>query len=217
MELSAPERWLLDISCARFGEQLTRLLTAGLGEENVGQRWRFTITYKGTGGRLAKRYVEAISHEPEDAPALLPRGRDPLVLLALLQLLEGGVSEPRYTLTYDLTDVLSILGWGDTSEARAEIDGAIRRYFFLMFSWKMGRAELACEGLAFYTAIERVVSECEVVNEGREDQRRVLNRVIFNSNFVERMTGARLFGVDWNCVSSVSRVMMRDYPTTRSA
>jgi hypothetical protein len=80
-----------------------------------------------------------------------------------------------------------------------------------MFNWKMSRTELAREGLAYYTATEQLVSEYEIADEGRGDQRRVLNRVIFNSNFIERLTGATLFGIDWNRVSSVSRTIALNY------
>src|SRR5436309_1958769 len=84
--LSRPERRLLRFALDTFGEPLSRFLLAGLGEEKVGRRWRFTITYVDDEGAKLKWRVQVITYEPEDGSSCLPRGRDPLVLLALLRL-----------------------------------------------------------------------------------------------------------------------------------
>jgi hypothetical protein len=87
MELSAGEQQLLDFAIGEFGEPLTQFLPAGLGEDKVRPRWRFIITYLGDERIRIKRTVKVISHEPEDGSSRLPRGRDPLLFLALIRML----------------------------------------------------------------------------------------------------------------------------------
>jgi hypothetical protein len=84
LELSTTEQRLIEFAREEFSEFLTRFLLAGLGEESTGRKWKININYAGEGKSL-KRQVQALSHEPEDGTALLPRRRNPLVLLALLR------------------------------------------------------------------------------------------------------------------------------------
>ena len=199
MELSPQEQQVVASASEQFGEPLTQFLLAGLGEEEVGQRWRFIITYvDGEGARL-KRRVQVISHEPEDGSSCLPRGRDPLVLLALLKLLMRHDQTPDCRLIYDQEDVLKLLAWEDAGETRRQIDEAIERYFLMTFKWKMNRAELSRENLSHYTAMERPISECGTFEEAEDGQViRVFNRVTFSKTFIEHLKHRRLFDIDWN-------------------
>lgn len=199
MELSAPEQQVVAFASEQFGEPLTQFMLAGLGEEEVGQRWRFTITYVDGQGAKLKRQVQVISHEPADGSSCLPRGRDPLVFLALLQLLTRGGQISNYTLLYDQEDVLKLLGWEDTKETRRQVDEAIKRYFLMTFKWKMNRAELTRKNLSYYTAMERPISECSTLDEEEAGQsERVFNRIIFNSRFIECLRRRSLFDIVWN-------------------
>lgn len=206
MRLSASEQHLLDFSREQFGERLSQFLLAGLGEEPTGQRWRFTITYASDGHAWLKRRVEVITHEPLDGSSCLPRGRDPLVLAALLHLLLTGGQASSNTLSYELGNVLSLLGWKDTQEVGGEIDEAIRRYFMLTYKWKMNKSELARRKLRFYTADESLISETNLLSEedagGR--MKRVASRIVFNEHFIERLLSRLLFGINWDNVRSVS-------------
>jgi hypothetical protein len=177
-----------------------------LGEEGAGRRWLFTITYAGGDGARLQRRVEAISHEPADGPALFPRRRDPLVLLALLRLLLSGGHASWYELSYDRRDVLSLLGWGDSREEASEIDEAVERYSLITFRWGMSRAELARSNLSSYTAKEGVISEYRTIDEGEQEgqMRRVVNWAVFSSQFIEGLKRRTLFEINWNRVTSVS-------------
>jgi hypothetical protein len=81
------ERHLLKFSLNTFGEKLSQLLLTGIGKRKVGQRWRLAISYISDQGAMRKRHVQVITYEPASGESFLPRGRDPLVLLALLRLL----------------------------------------------------------------------------------------------------------------------------------
>jgi len=200
MELSAPEQRLLEFSREQFGEHLSQFLLAGLGEENLGPRGRFVITYAGGGDSLLERQVEVITYEPADGSSYLPRGRHPLVLLALLRLLMDGGRGSLNALRYEQAEVLSLLGWEGTEEARGEVDEAVARYFKLTYKWKMNKSELAASGLSFYTADEAMMSEYTSMYTEAEKS----THLIFNEHFIKQLLGRSLFGIDWNKVRSVS-------------
>jgi hypothetical protein len=199
MELSVPERQLVAFASEQFGEPLCQFLLAGLGEEEVAPRWRFTITYVDEEGKRLKRQVQVISHEPEDGSSCLPRGRDPLVLLALLRLLLQNDQANDCVLLYDQEDVLKLLGWEGTPENRGEIDEAARRYFLLFFKWGLNKTELARRKLSSYNAMESIISERGTLDREEEGRvRRVFNRVTFNDIFIRHLKRRRLFDIDWS-------------------
>lgn len=199
MKLSAPEQRLLDFAHEQFGEHLSQFLIAGLGEEQVGQSGRFTITYASSENVALKRHVEVITYEPADGSSSLPRGRNPLVLIALLHLLMTDNQGALNMLRYEQEEVLSLLGWKDTWKARREIDEAVRRYFLLTYQWKMNKSEMLRDRLTFYTANEALISAHESIS--REDGES--SRIVFNEHFIEHLLSRSLFGIDWNNVRSV--------------
>lgn len=203
MNLSAPEQRLVDFAREQFGEQLSQFLLAGLGVENEGQRWHFAITYTGSDGAELLRQVEVITYEPLDGTSYLPRGRNPLVLIALLHLLINGSQGSLNTLRYEQADMLSLLGWKNTQEARREIDEAVARYFKLTYQWKMNDSELAAAKLDFYTTDETMLSEYTSIDT--EDGKSA--RVVFNEHFIEHLLGRSLFGIDWKAVKSMERFL----------
>lgn len=210
LELTNAERGLVESTREEFGEPLTQFLLAGLGEQELGQRWRFTISYVDGEGTRLKRRIQVISHEPEDGSSCLPRGRDPLVFLALLQLFIRNTQASDHGLVYDLEDVLKLLGWGNAQKSRREIDEAIKRYFLMIFKWGKNRAELAREKLSHYTTMERPVSECGTVDDEVDgEMKRVFNKVIFNRQFIEHLKQRSLFEIEWNSVQTVSRTIQR--------
>lgn len=206
MKLSAREQQLLDFAIEEFGGPLTRFLLAGLRENKVRPRWRFIITYLDDEGIRIKRTVTVISHEPEDGSSRLPRGRDPLVFLALIRMLITAGPPLDYRMRYELEDVLSILGWADNRRTRREIDEAVRRYTQMRFSWKMGRAELVRNNLSHHSAMQSLISEYWVRDQEEGGQvTRLFNEVIFNSNFIEALRQRRLCDVNWTVLISYTR------------
>lgn len=203
------ERRLLKFSLDTFGEMLSQFLLMGLGKQKVGQRWNIAISYIGEGGVTQKRHVQVITYEPASRKSLLPRGRDPLVLLALLCLLMNR-RQVKPALLYNLEDVLKLLGWEDTKNARQEIDQAVHRYALLTYQWEMNSTELANQNLSHYKANERIISESEThdCKEGHGGQlTHVSNRVIFNEFFISGLLGRTLFGVEWGKVRSLEAPM----------
>jgi hypothetical protein len=149
------ERRLLKFALDRCGEMLTRFLLAGFGAEKVAPRWTFAITFIGADGSLQKRRLLIMTHEPADGSSWLPRGRDPLVLIALLRLLLHEGRRAGDTLVFREAEVLKLLGWADTEERRDEINEAVRRYSLLTYEWGMNSTELAGRALDYYVANER--------------------------------------------------------------
>lgn len=208
LELSISEQQLVEFAREAFGEFITRFLLAGLAEEDVGRRWLFTIAFDNDVRADLNRRVQVITHEPSDGSSWLPRGRDPLVLLALLQLLTRVGESSNQGLLYDQEDILKILGWADTPETRHEIDQAVKRYFLITFKWEMSSTELVCASLTHYTAMENIFSESETINLELEDGRTkgTMNRIVFNSHFIGHLKRRSLFDLDWSRVTSVSYV-----------
>lgn len=214
MRLSAHEQHLLDFAREQFSKYLSRFLLFGLGEEQAGQRWHFTIAYTGDKGAVMERQLEVITYEPTDGSTYLPQRRDPLVLLSLLHLLLHSDHESPNRLRYEQKSVLSLLGWDDTSQTREEIDKAIERYSLLMYKWKMNDSDLARSNLSFHTTRECLISEYEVLDEETEDSgqvERVFNQVVFNAYFIEHLMGRSLFGIEWNNVRS----LLRQFPSRK--
>lgn len=206
MELSAPERRLVDFASGRFGEPLTQFLLAGLGEVRLSQRRGFTITYVGSEGQYLRRRVQVLTHEQEDGPTLLPSLRDPLVLLALLRLLPEDDQKSRYSLSYGLGDILRLLDWRDTRKARGEVDEAVERYSLLTYIWEIDSAELAHRNLSIYKTRESMISQFQTIDH--EDER-ASNLVVFNPHFIENLERRSLFGVDWDRVQSLGSDIVR--------
>ena len=199
------ERRLLKFALDRFGEMLTRFLLAGFGEEKVAPRWTFAITFIGADGALQKRRLLIMTHEPADGSSWLPRGRDPLVLIALLRLLLHERRRAGDTLVFREAEVLKLLGWGDTEERRDEINEAVRRYSVLTYEWGMNSTELAGRALDYYVANERPLLGYRTVSEETEEGRRerTYTRVEFSDQFIGGLLNRSLFGVAWDKVKSI--------------
>lgn len=198
IKLLKPEQRLVNFAREQFGEHLSQFLLTGLGEENIGQRGRFEITYDSEASTI-KRHVKVITYEPADGSTYLPQGRNPLVLIALLYLLINSNQRSLNTFRYEQEEVLSLLGWKDTQKARLEIDEAVERYFKLTYQWEMNKSELTNAKLNFFTANEAMISEYESIDT--EDGKS--GRLVFNEHFIEQLLNQSLFGVDWNNVRSI--------------
>jgi hypothetical protein len=209
-ELSSAEQNLVSFAREEFGESLTRFLLTGLGEVPTAQRWHFTITFTDNEGIEQERRLEAITYEPTDGQSFLPRGRDPLVLVALLRLLFESSQQSEVSLFYSRHDVLRLLGREGVEEMEGEINEAVRRYALLMFRWEMRRGELAGKKLSFYTAREQVISGYSNVSELDGEERadgqveEEPNEITFNQYFIEGLKRRSLFGVDWDRASELA-------------
>jgi hypothetical protein len=201
------QEWqLLKFALGRFGEPLSRFLLTGLGEEEETPRRRlFTIAFSDKQGARYQRRVSVTAEErAEGLLPCLPRGREPLALLAFLHLLIEGRKLSSFVLKYEQGEVLRLLGWDDAGEARQSLDDVVGRYFCLDYRWELSREELAAQGLAFYNAASRLVSESgsDLVWEGGR-LKRARCEVTFSEVFVTELLRRSLFGVNWDKVHKV--------------
>lgn len=208
--LSAGERMLLEYALDLFGDPLSQFLLSGLGEEDEARVWVFSVTFAGRLGAIYKREIRV---EPDKFPRirnLLPRRREPLVMVALLHLLMGEGKSSSPTLSYQQEDVLALLGWNNTAKARSSIDRAVQRYARLLYRWNLGGRELSDINLPFYEGESRLVSghsHHDAEENGR--YKRVANRVEFGVSSPEELRGRSLFDINWDSVSEIKRRVSR--------
>jgi hypothetical protein len=204
--LSRQERSLLRFALDRFGVPLSRFLLSGLGEEDEASLWLFTITFTDQSGVMRRREIKVEAEDYPDEPRLLPRRREPLVMLALLRLFMEDRVRSSSGLWYGQEQVLNLLGRDNTAESCASIDEAVKRYARLSYGWGLGRDELAEKRLSFYEAEARFITGYGSYDEEEGGElRRAARRVDFASEFVDELARRTLFGIDWNAVSDTSR------------
>jgi hypothetical protein len=216
MELSAPEQRLLDFSRERFGEHLSHFLLAGLGEEDEARIWLFTATFTDGQGIDRCREIKVEANERPDIVTLLPRRREPLVILALLRLLIVDREMSTSSLSYELEEVLNLLGWEDSAQSRLTIDGAIERYFNISYNWSLSAEELEERNLSFYNGQSRLVSGYSHY-DAEEERRsgRSPSMVEFSAPFVGELVSRKLFDLDWNTVhGKIFSIPLRTNPVT---
>lgn len=208
--LSRPERRLLKFALDTFGEQLSRFLLSGLGEEEQGRTWMFTVTFTDSAGMSRSRELRIEADDLPDTMTLLPRRREPLVMLALLHLMLA--RQPfSSSLFYEQEEVLELLEWEDTPDSRRSVDEAVGRYVDLSYRWSLGAEELAEKKLSHHRGWARFVTGCgyREVEEGAGGRmRRVSNRVEFADEFVGELMSRSVFGVDWDQIISLERTSL---------
>lgn len=202
---SSSERQLLKFSLDTFGESLSRILLAGLGEEGrEPRRLLFMISYSDAEFATYQCRLQVITYELSESESYLPHRRDPLVLLSLLRLLLPETGDPGTELTFNPEDVVAALGWPDTDQARGEVDEAIERYSALTYIWILSGGKSAHKERV--KGREQIFSNYQTVAEEVEGQGtplRALSRVVFNTFFINNLRHRTLFGVDWDRVTSI--------------
>lgn len=207
MKLSAAELYIIDFARVEFGERLAEFFLAGLGEVVTAQGWRFNISYTDEEGAKLKRRVEVITYEPLNGKSYLPRRRDPLVLLALFHLLLRGDHIAPNRMRFKQDDVLSLLGWKGTQKDLRDIDEALKRYFLLTFKWEMNKSELKHQGITNHSSQETMLTEHEIIEANKDDGseiERIVNRVVFNEDFIQQLQSRSLFDINWNSVLGIT-------------
>jgi hypothetical protein len=201
MKLLAQEQSLLDFAREQFGEHLSQFLLAGLEAEDEVQIWLFTVTFTDGQGVNQCREIKVEADERPDIITLLPRHREPLVILALLRLLIVEGEMTAASLYYEPKEVLDLLGWKDSVKSRLIINEAIERYFSISYYWRLSDEELKQRNLSFYNGQSRIVSgysRYHAEEEGRSKS--LLDMVEFAAPFVEGLMSRRMFDLDWNSV-----------------
>jgi hypothetical protein len=204
LQLSEHERLLLGFALETFGEALSQFLLAGLGENVAGRVWLFAVTFVDEQGATRRREIRVEADEQTDFVIRLPCRREPLVLLALFELLfeRGALS---MVLAYTQEEVLSLLGWENNyDEARLAVDEAVRRYSKLSYYWSLTDEELRGRQRSFYRGVGGIISgyRHEDVEEAGEISR-VVNELTLSAAFVEDLLHRTLFGVAWDNVRDI--------------
>ncbi len=201
------ERVLLKFALDKFGEQLSKFLLSGFGEDNAAARWLFTIEFSGERGVRYSREVQVKADDRPDIVPSVPRHKEPLVVLALLWLMIVDRKLASSTLSYDQEEVLGLLRWKDTRESRLSIDEAVQRYSLLSYEWALDERELAEADLSFFHGSSRFISGYgyETAEESGEIKR-TANHVEFSAAFIKGLLGRSLFGINWDDASSLERL-----------
>lgn len=202
--LSTSERQLLKFAVDNFGESLCRILLAGLGWDGGEQRWHFSIVFTDMGEATYECHLQIITYELDDE-SFLPRRRDPLVLLALLQLVLDEAKNTKTELMFKPEDVLSGLNWQDTDEARREIDEAVERYSALTYMWILNYGDTTqkrkVKGMECLFSNFRTLDE-----EGENGRRQEFRHIVFDTAFLNNLRRRKLFGVNWERVTSIKAI-----------
>ncbi len=180
-----------------FGLFPSALLLSGYGESEVEKERGFTITEKNVAtSEVTERRFEMFTKSEMG----LPRGRDPHVLVSLLKLLFTK-DETTNSVWFRKSELLELLGWADNAENRADLDGAITRYF-----------DTAYRGMSLQTdakrvrereRVRRLIIGYDKVDERRvrhvadkttdaKESERLFTRVIFDPDFINDLRGEEL-------------------------
>lgn len=180
-----------------FGLFPSALLLSGYGESEVEKERGFTITEKKVGSDdVTERRFEMFTKSEMG----LPRGRDPHVLVSLLKLLFGK-DETTNSVWFRKAELLELLGWTDNAENRADIDGAILRYFDTAYrgmslqtdAKRVRERERVRRLIIGYDKVDerRVRHQAEKTPDAQESSR-LFTRVIFDPDFINDLRGGEL-------------------------
>jgi hypothetical protein len=203
---AAAARRLAEYLERHCGPHLSALLLAG-GERQAGGRM-FSVTSRGEWDETQEKYIE---FGRLGLSADLPRGQDPLILVALIKLLfeRGEVTEEACTLTVDHTALLKLVGVKDSLEARRRLREALERYENLRFVEVIYRQSKKGPKKSGRGNLNRVLTyqAAETVTGGKAGWgTRLRVAVEFDYSFIDELRRGTLFGVDWQRVISISEV-----------
>jgi hypothetical protein len=175
-----------------FGLFPSALLLLGYGETEIIKSRSFTTSYTDANSTEVERKLEMVT----DSDLGLPRGTDPLVLGGLLTLLfEKG--EQTNTLVFRKSELLNILGWENTTAARQDIEGALKRYYATSYRgvnvWsnptQAGRVEEERRLIVGYKFVDErktryLADKLRTNREGETGGHRQFTQISFNPEFL---------------------------------
>lgn len=180
-----PEHPLVEFVYSTFGEPLGALLLvgyAGVAGKQASFKFRAPM-----GGATRTWVVEVTARS-------LPRGREPLVLAALLKflVLRIDLDDPSYvsrSFEFNMRELLEEVGRDGTRMSEEEADGIIEKYTGLSYTireWepKGPRAFGRARARGYYTFLSGYTT-LNYKDEGDARARRLVDRVTFCEDFVE--------------------------------
>lgn len=187
---------LLDSARRVLGGNLFEFLLSGLGEPHHPRRRYSARSIRAHGPGLDYQ-LEAVAESEKG----LPGGRDPLVMAALLHLLWTG-SKGRDEVVFREGQLLEVLLWPDTKEARATVDGAVERYYNTAYH-RTSREPLGPgRGERVSSQVQKLVTGYDITLELREGPPKEVRKstiLHFTTKLIEEVTGPGKYflGIDF--------------------
>jgi hypothetical protein len=194
------ERRLVAHLKEQFGEHLGALLLSGYETERWAQRRELVIT---TTDRVGNREEHSVILLAVGAHAL-PYGQDPVVLAAHLRMLSERGACGR--LSYDLLEMMKVLGLVDPVQGMKAVEGALHRYYRLSYAVEGKRHHPLAVQSEGVTAERRMLTAYDFEHEpvrSRDPYPTMHTVVEFSQRFLEQLRQRSLLGIDWNLVCSV--------------
>jgi len=200
----SPESRLVEEAQHTFGAHLVSVLLAGYDEFGTVQVRCFEVLTEWHSLKTRNLLKIAIG----DACGL-PQGKEPLVLLALLKLLNSGSDLVEGSKVVTPTEeICSILGWRVSSDTSALIDRAIRKYFLMSYLLAHDNRYSFPEMSGYSVNICRLIIACAFNNDsGTDDPFEGVgySHIEFNQDLVQELRASNLLGMDWSRVTSLER------------
>jgi hypothetical protein len=175
-----------------FGLFPSALLLLGYGETEIIKNRSFNTTFTDANNTTIERKLEMVT----DSDLGLPRGTDPLVLGGLLTLLFER-DEQTNNLVFRKSELLNILGWDNTTAARQDIEGALKRYYATSYRgvnvWsnptQSGRIEEERRLIVGYKFVDErktryLADKLRTDHEGAAGSHRQFTQISFNPEFL---------------------------------
>jgi hypothetical protein len=199
------ERELVAYTKRTFGEHLGALLLCGYGEDRAPSSRDFAVELTDESDAVTRLRLMFVAEGPAGTTPSLPRLKEPLVLLALMQLLmDGGSGAAAYESHLVCGDVPALLGWDETDESRETVAAAVTRYFHTFYQLA-GGSDTGGRGAQGLTRKLRLLSGYEVgdgVGSGEDGGAKC--SVAFAPDFSEALRRGELLGIDWKRVKGLT-------------
>jgi hypothetical protein len=184
----------------QFGEHLSALLLSGYRTKQWVQRRELVISTTDRVGNQAEHPVVLLTKGAHS----LPYGQDPIVLAAHFRMLsERGAYG---CLSYDLLEMMGVLGLVDPVQGMKAIEGALYRYFRLSYAVEGKRRHPLAVQSEGVTAERRMLTAYDFEYEpvrSRDPYPAMHTVVEFSQRFIDQVRQRSLFGIDWDLVRSV--------------
>jgi hypothetical protein len=194
------ERRLIAHLEEQFGEHLGALLLSGYGTKEWVQRRELIVS---TTDRVGNREEHSVILLAVGTHAL-PYGQDPVLLAAHLRMLSERGACGR--LSYDLLEMMKVLGLVDPVQGMKAVEGALHRYYRLSYAVEGKRRHPLAPQSEGVTAERRILTAYDFEHEpvrSRDPYPMMHTVVEFSQPFLDQLRQRSLFGIDWDLVRSV--------------
>ncbi|MDT5270617.1 MAG: hypothetical protein QOH49_2803 [Acidobacteriota bacterium] len=178
-----------------FGQQFGGLLLAGYGEK-LGEAPKRIYVIEKADGEETDWVIKLVTNH-------LPRGKEPLVLAALLTLM---LRRPNisYRLEFELDELLAVLQWRDNKRTHRLVDTAISCYVRLLYDKQIneraGKNPPTYSGGGYYHLLTGYVRGGKSATGA--SLVRASSEVYFDSGFISGLKQGRVYfaGIDFRAI-----------------